>query len=42
LFVRQVKLMLGREEQIPFVISGTLADRIQAAAGASWPIEQIS
>jgi hypothetical protein len=42
LFVTQVKLMLGREEQIPFTISGTLADRIQAAAGASWPVEQAS
>jgi hypothetical protein len=42
LFVRQVKLLLGREEQIPFVIGGGLADRIQAAAGASWPIEAIS
>ncbi|HWJ19538.1 MAG TPA: hypothetical protein VNR65_12515 [Geobacterales bacterium] len=42
LFVPQVKLLLGREEQIPFVISETLADRIQAAAGASWPIEQVS
>ena len=33
LFIRRVKLLLGREEQIPFVISGGLADRIQAAAG---------
>jgi hypothetical protein len=42
LFIPQVKLLLGREEQIPFVISETLADRIRAAAGASWPIEQVS
>jgi len=42
LFIRQVKLLLGREEQIPFVISGGLADRIQAAAGASWPIEAVT
>ncbi len=35
LFVRQVKLLLGQEEQIPFVISGGLADRIQVAAGAN-------
>jgi hypothetical protein len=42
LFITQVKLLLGREEQIPFVIGGALADRIQAAAGTSWPIESIS
>lgn len=42
LFIRQVKLLLGREEQMPFMISGALADRIQAAAGASWPIEPVS
>jgi hypothetical protein len=42
LFIRQVKLLLGREEQIPLVITGRLADRIQAAAGASWPVEAVS
>jgi hypothetical protein len=42
LFIRRVKLLLGREEQIPFVISGGLADRIQAAAGSSWPIEAVT
>ena len=42
LFIRQVRLLLGREEQIPFVISGCLADRIQAAAGASWPVEAVT
>jgi len=41
-FIRRVRLLLGREEQIPLVISGSLADRIQAAAGASWPIESVS
>lgn len=41
LFFRQVKLLLGREEQIPLVITGRLADRIQAAAGASWPVEAV-
>jgi hypothetical protein len=40
--MKQVKLLLGREEQIPFLISGRLAERIQAAAGGSWPIEPIS
>jgi hypothetical protein len=42
LFFRQVKLLLGRGEQIPLVIGGGLADRIQAAAGANWPIEPVS
>ena len=41
LFVRQVRLLLGREEQMPFVISSGLAERIQAAAGASWPVEAV-
>ena len=42
LFIWRVKLLLGREDHVPFVISGSLADRIQAAAGASWPIEAVS
>lgn len=42
LFVRYVELSLGREEQIPFRINGTLADRIQAAAGTNWPVEGLS
>lgn len=42
LFIRQVKLLLGREEQIPLVISGGLADLVQTAAGPSWPIEAVS
>jgi hypothetical protein len=41
-FVTNVRLSLGREEQIPFVISGKLAAQIQAAAGASWPVETLS
>lgn len=40
-FFRYVELTLGREEQIPFRISGRLADRIQAEAGASWPVEAV-
>lgn len=39
LFFRRVRLELGREEQIPFVIGGSLADGLRIAAGASWPIE---
>jgi hypothetical protein len=42
LFIRRVKLLLGREEQIPFVIGGGLAEQIQAAAGANWPIESVT
>jgi hypothetical protein len=38
----QVKLRLGREEQIPFTISGRLADRIKTAAGTNWPAEPVS
>lgn len=41
-FFRYVELTLGREEQIPFRISGRLADRIQAAAGANWPVEAVT
>ena len=42
LFIRRVRLALGREEQIRFSIGGSLADRLQAAAGTSWPIEGVS
>jgi len=42
LFVRYVELSLGREEQIPFRINGSLADRIQAAAGTNWPVENVA
>jgi hypothetical protein len=41
LFFRQVKLLLGRAEQIPLLISGRLADRLEAAAGTNWPIEPV-
>ena len=37
-----VELTLGRDEQIPFRISATLASRIQAAAGPNWPVETTS
>jgi hypothetical protein len=40
--LRNVELRLGQEEQLPFQISGNLADRIQAAAGSSWPVEAAS
>ena len=41
LFAAYVELRLGREEQVPFTIYGKLADRVRAAAGASWPMEPI-
>ncbi len=41
LFTRYVQLQLGREEQIPLKINGRLADRIQSAAGQSWPVEPV-
>jgi len=37
--LRSVELRLGQEEQLPFQIGGSLADRIKAAAGPSWPAE---
>lgn len=37
LFMKQVKLLLGREEQIPFLISGRLAERIQGRPAAVGP-----
>jgi len=40
--IPRVQLSLGRNEQIPFVISGKLAVEVQAAAGASWPVESTS
>jgi hypothetical protein len=41
-FLRYVELTLGREEQVPFRINGRLADRLQAAAEANWPIEAVT
>lgn len=40
LFYRWVRLELGRDEHIPLSIHSGLADRLQAAAGDSWPIER--
>ncbi len=37
LWVPYVELTLGREEQIPFRIRGTLADKLKSAAGLNWP-----
>jgi len=35
------QLSLGREEAVPFTIRKSLAAEIQAAAGASWPVQTI-
>jgi hypothetical protein len=37
LFIKFVKMRLGRVEEIPFRIRATLAARIRAAAGPEWP-----
>jgi hypothetical protein len=36
-FLKVVELRLGRSEEIPFTVSATLAAKIEAAAGSSWP-----
>src|SRR6267154_5082411 len=36
-FFKVVELRLGRAEEIPFRIKGTLAAKIEAAAGTAWP-----
>ena len=37
LLAEVVELELGREEPIPFMIRGRLADQIRSAAASSWP-----
>lgn len=32
------KLLLGRQESIPLLISVSLADKIKSAAGQAWPV----
>ena len=39
--VKQVCLQLGHELKIAFWIRPTLAERLQRAAGAAWPVENI-
>jgi hypothetical protein len=36
-WIRQVQLILGNELKIPFTIRESLARKLQAAAGSSWP-----
>ena len=37
-FFKFVELRLGRSEEIPFTIRPTLAAKVEAAAGPSWPL----
>jgi hypothetical protein len=39
LWVKQVRLLLGQELKIPLTIRESLAQKLQAAAGSSWPVE---
>jgi len=41
LLFKSRKLLLGRQESIPLLISISLADKIQSAAGRAWPVETI-
>jgi hypothetical protein len=41
-WIRQVQLILGNELKIPFTIRESLAQKLQAAAGSSWPTESDS
>jgi hypothetical protein len=42
LFIEVVDLELGREEHIPFMIRGRLADQIRSAAASGWPVQALS
>lgn len=39
---RQVKFRLGHELQIPLIIRESLGQKLEAAAGSSWPRETIN
>jgi hypothetical protein len=39
LWIKQVRLQLGLERQIPVTIRENLAQKLQNAAGSSWPVE---
>jgi hypothetical protein len=38
-FFKSRKLLLGRQELIPFMLTASLADKIKSAAGPGWPVE---
>lgn len=39
LIFKKRKLLLGRQELIPLVVSVTLAEKLKEAAGQAWPVE---
>lgn len=41
LIFKKRKLLLGRQELIPLLVSSSLAEKLQEAAGQAWPIETI-
>ena len=42
LWTKRVKLVLGHELGIPLTIGDGLAQKLQSAAGGSWPVESLS
>jgi hypothetical protein len=40
-WIKRVRFVLGHDVQIPFTISDRLAQKLQDAAGSSWPVESI-
>jgi hypothetical protein len=41
LIFKKRKLLLGRQELIPLLVSASLAERLKEAAGPGWPVESI-
>jgi hypothetical protein len=42
LIFKSRKLFLGRQELIPLLVRSSLAEKLQEAAGKSWPVETIA
>jgi hypothetical protein len=42
LWIKQVQFRLGHELQVPLTIRDGLAQKLQSAAGSSWPVEPVS
>jgi hypothetical protein len=40
-WINQVRFCLGRELKIPLTIRDSLAQKLQSAAGSSWPVESV-
>jgi hypothetical protein len=41
LIFKKRKLLLGRQELIPLLVSVPLAEKLKEAAGQAWPVETI-